>query len=84
MQTKGNNPDRWNKLLQVLDERLQLGLLDHLRKVAVYHFEENTLIIQPAPESFEYLTKDVVFKQLELFAQDALDVEKIKIQKELA
>jgi hypothetical protein len=79
--TKGNNPERWQKLLDVLDEKLQLGLLDHLRKVAAYHFEENILIIQPQTEdSREYLTKDTVLKQLELFAQDATGVEKIKIE----
>jgi len=84
MPTKGNNPERWDKLLQVLDEKLQLGLLDHLRKVEVYHFEENILFIQPSTnESLEYLKKDTVLKQLEVLAQDAINVDKIKIDKTL-
>ena len=78
---KGNNPDRWNKLLQALDEKLQLNLLDHLRKVPVYHFEEDILFIEPASrEEEDFFKKDAVFQQLQLFAQDVIRVDKVKIK----
>jgi hypothetical protein len=81
-ESKGNNPERWRKLLDVLDEKLQLGLLDKLRKVAAYHFEEDILYIEPAsPEEEEYLRKDTVFHHLELLAQDAIAVDRVKIKK---
>lgn len=78
---KGNSPELWNKLLDFLDERLQLGLLEHLRKVAAYHFEDGILFIQPASaEEFNYLSKDSVLHHLELLAQEAVRVDKVKIR----
>jgi fructose-1,6-bisphosphatase len=80
--TKGNDPERWQKLLDVLDDKLQLALLERLRKVVTYHFEEDILYIEPASkEEAEQLTKDTVFHQLELFAQDSIKVDKVKIRK---
>lgn len=77
---KGNDPARWTKLLDGLDERLQLGLLDKLRKAVSHHFEKDTLLIQPASvEDEEYLKKNQVLQQLEVLAQDIVNVEKVKI-----
>ncbi len=79
---KGNNPELWQKLLATLDEKLQLNLLDHLRKVAAYHFEEDILYIEPAtPEEADYFKRDSVFQQLQLTAQDVLKVDRIKIKR---
>jgi len=80
---KGNNPELWDKLLSHLDDKLQFGLLDHLRRVTSYHFEEEILYIEPgSDEDTEYLTKDPVLQQLQLMAQDALKVvEKVKLKK---
>ena len=79
--SKGNNPERWQKLLDVLDEKLQLGLLDHMRKVESYHFEDNTLFISVASEDqLEYLSRPVVHQQLEVLAQDSAQVEKVQIK----
>jgi hypothetical protein len=80
---KGNDPERWNKFLETLDEKLQLGLLEYLRRVSSYHFEEEILYIEPSSqEDLEYLTKDTVFQQLELLAQDAIKIESVKIKKD--
>ena len=80
--TKGNNPELWEKLLHLLDDKLQLGLLDNLKKVASYHFEDETLFLQPSTqESYDYLTKDAFFQQLQLLVHDATGVEKVKIEK---
>jgi hypothetical protein len=80
--SKGNNPELWEKFLDVLDEKLQLGLLDHLRKVASYHFEEDILYIEPGgAESERYFAKPAVHQQLEILAQDAVGVEKVKVKK---
>ena len=80
--TRGNSPDRWNKLLTSLDEKLQLGILDHLRKIKSYHFEEDTLFLEPgSPEQESYLGKDTVVQQLQLLAHDAVRVERVKIKK---
>ena len=80
--SKGNDPARWQKLLDVLDDKLQLALLDRLRKVASYHFEEDIPYIEAASkEEDDHLRKDTVFHQLELFAQDAIKVDKVKIKK---
>jgi len=78
---KGNNPERWNKLQDALDEKLQLNLLGHLRKVTTYHFEDDTLYLEAATKEEEgFLRKDAVFHQLELFAQDVMKVDKVKIR----
>ena len=44
---KGNNPVLWDKFLADLDEKLQLGLLDRMRRVQAYHFESDTLFLEP-------------------------------------
>jgi hypothetical protein len=78
---QGNKPELWKALLELLDDKLQLGLLDHLRRAQAYHFEAETLIIEPGtPEDLKYLSKDAVLQQLHIFAQDACQVEKVKIQ----
>ena len=80
--TRGNNPERWNKLLESLDEKLQLGILDHLRKIKAYHFEEEVLYVEPStPEGEAYLSKDSVVQQLQLLAHDAVKVEKVRVKR---
>lgn len=70
----------WNKLLELLDDKLQLGLLDHLERAKSYHLEDNTLFIHPAnAEDKEYLTRDTVFQQLALLAKDAIKVKEVEI-----
>lgn len=77
---RGNCPDLWEKLLTELDEKLQLGLLDRLRRVAAYHFETEILFIDPSsPEDSAYLSKGSTLQQLELFAQDAAKVREVRI-----
>jgi hypothetical protein len=77
---RGNNPELWEKLLSDLDEKLQLGLLDRLRRVAAYHFESDLLFLDPAtPDDAAYLTKGSTFQQLELLAQDATKVREVRV-----
>lgn len=78
---KGNNPELWSKLLAALDEKLQLGLLDHMQRVSSYHFEEELLIIEPgSKEDAEYLSRDATRQQLELLAQDATGILRVKLR----
>ena len=78
---KGNDPERWEKLLAVLDEKLQLGLLDHLEKVASYHFESDILYLEPCnEENLDYLTNSPNIQQLSLLAQDAISVTEVQIK----
>lgn len=77
---KGNNPELWQKLLSELDGKLQLGLLDRLRRVNAYHFETEILFIEPAtPEDESYFLKGATLQQLALLAQDATNVDDVKI-----
>ena len=77
---RGNCPELWEKLLNELDEKLQLGLLDRLRRVAAYHFETEILFIDPSStEDSAYLNKGPTLQQLELFAQDATRVREVRI-----
>lgn len=79
---KGNNAELWEKLLTELDEKLQLGLLDHLKRIASYHFEDDVLYVEPGtPEDEKYLTKDSALQQLQLLAQVACKVDRVKIKK---
>jgi len=79
---KGNNPEKWNKILDILDEKLQLGLLDVLRRVNSYHFEENILYIEPSSEEDgDYLSEPYVLEQLLLLTGDAVKVEKVELRK---
>ena len=78
---KGNDQERWNKLLQLLDDKLQFGLLENLRGTASFQFEGNTLSIECGDDSVkEYLSRPAVLHQLELLAQDGAKVDKIVIR----
>lgn len=78
---KGNNPKMWEKLLNDLDEKLQLGLLDRLRRVEGYHFESDTLFVDASSKEDQgYLTKAVNFQQLSLLAQQSTGVERVVIR----
>ncbi|NDC37529.1 MAG: hypothetical protein EBZ48_05705 [Proteobacteria bacterium] len=79
---RGNDPERWEALLAALDDKLQLGLLEHLKRVNSYHFEENILYVECADvKDHTYLTKDPVLQQLKLLAEDSIKVESVKIKK---
>lgn len=79
---KGNNPEMWDKLLAELDDKLQLGLLDRLRRISAYHFENDTLYLETAnAEDEQYLKKAAVATQLLLFAQEVTNVKDVKIGK---
>lgn len=78
---KGNNPERWQKFLDTLDEKLQLGLLNYLQRISSYHFEGDDLYIEPgSAEDTEYLRRDSVLQHLQLLAQDAITVDRVKIK----
>lgn len=64
-----------------LDEKLQFGLLDHVRKVASYHFEERTLYLEPASaEEASYLNRSPILQQIQLIAQDIIGVEQVVVK----
>lgn len=78
---QGNAPERWQALLSLLDEKLQFGLLEHLRKVKVYHFEGDVLYLETASEeAAKTLSSHHVFQQLEIMAQDSTGVTAVKIK----
>ena len=82
--SKGNNPELWTKLLGDVEDKLQLGLLDHLRRVAAYHFEQDLLIIQPGTEADKnYFEKTTTLQTLKLFAEKAAGISKIRIEAEM-
>lgn len=79
---KGNNPELWQKLLTELDEKLQFGLLEKLQRISSYHFEGDVLFLEPgSPEDEQYLSKSSSFQQLQVFAQGATKVDKVKLKK---
>jgi hypothetical protein len=79
--SRGNNPELWQKILMYLDDRLQLGLLDRLRRVSSYELSEPLLSIIPgSSEDERYLKKDAVLQQLRVLAADALGVTELSIQ----
>ncbi len=78
---RGNNPELWNKLLDILDDKLQLGLLDHLKRIASYHFEDSTLTVQPEnAKDLEYLSRAAVKQQLEVYTGEAGNFTKVVIK----
>lgn len=78
----GNDPARYELLLKLLDEKLQLGLLKPLKRVTSYHFEGKVLFIEAATNSdAEYLAKESVQRQLAVYGEDACGVEAIALQK---
>ncbi len=78
---RGNNPETWDKILMLLDEKLQLGLLEHLKRVSSYHFEDNTLFIEPGDsKDCEYLKREPVLHQLKILAEDVSGVRTVKIK----
>lgn len=78
---KGNNPERWRRLLDSLDEKLQFGLLDQLKKVASYHFEEQSLYLGASTlAQAEYLKQAPVLQQIQLLAQDVVQIERVIVE----
>lgn len=78
---QGNDSERWKKLLDLLDEKLQLGLLDHLNKLKSYHFESDNLYLEPENKAdAEYFENDAFFQQLKVLANDAVGVENVIIK----
>jgi hypothetical protein len=78
---KGNNPELWNQLLTLLDDKLQLGLLDRLSRVASYHFEDQTLFIVPGLQSdHEYLAREAVQQQLSIYCKEATKHKRVALQ----
>jgi hypothetical protein len=77
---KGNAPEGWNRLMEILDEKLQLGLLDKLRRVNSYHVEDEILFIEAGSRSdCDYFTKSAVHQQLRLFAEDVFRTKTLKV-----
>lgn len=77
---KGNNPELWEKFLAELDDKLQLGLLDRLRRITAYHFENDILYLETSiAEDEQYLKKPAVAQQLILFAEEVTGVKEVKI-----
>jgi len=78
--SKGNNPVLWEKLLNELEDKLQLGLLDRLRRVTAYHFEGDLLILKPGTDQDrEYFQGKAINQTLRLFAEKVANVEKVRI-----
>ncbi len=81
-ETKGNDLPRWDKILQALDDKLQLGLLEHLRRAVSYHFESQVLYIEAADnKDYEYLSRESVKQQLKIISEDSANVDEIIIRK---
>ena len=75
----GNNPQSWEKLLSVLDDKMQFNLLEHVKKASGYHFESDTLYIEAAtPAEAEFLNKSL--QTLNLFAAEVCKVKEVKIK----
>jgi hypothetical protein len=78
----GNDSEKWEKILSFLDEKLQFGALERLRRVSSYHFESDTLTIEiDNIADFEYLNKATTKTQLQIFANDACGINKIEVKK---
>lgn len=77
----GNDQKRWQKLLELLDEKLQLGLLDQLRRVHCYYFEQDTLYLEPSDTTnAESLTREPLLQQLQLFARATMGVKDVVVK----
>lgn len=70
----------WKTLLDALDEKLQLGLLELLKRSHSYDIEDGTLCITPVNEvDEEYLRKDETSRHLLLIAEDSIGVTQVTI-----
>jgi hypothetical protein len=76
-----NNNLRWQKFLDILDEKLQLGLLTHLRKVQNYSFDNDTLILEIDNQiDLNYFKNEAFLQQLKVLAKDAISVKDVIIK----
>ena len=72
---------RLEALLDALDEKLQLGLLDHLKRSNSYSIEDDTLFVTPANETDEqYLRKHETIHHLLLIAEDSIGIKAVIIR----
>lgn len=71
----------WQSLLAALDEKLQLGLLNHLKRCDSYDIDHDTLFITPANEADEeYLQREETVQHLLLIAEDSIGSKAIVIR----
>ncbi len=76
-----NNNQRWQKFLDILDEKLQLGLLNHLRKVQNFSFDNDTLILEIENQiDLNYFKNEAFLQQLKVLAKDAISVKDVIIK----
>jgi len=79
---KGNDPKRWLELLTAIDNKMQLSLLAHLKRVTSYHFEDKVLFIEPqSGDDEKYLSHPETFQQLEILAKHVLGIERVQLRK---
>lgn len=65
---------KWENLLLMLDDRLQLGLLNKLEALNGHYLEGDTIILETNNQlDFEYLSKPQVKQQIELFLKETFE-----------
>ena len=63
---------RWEQLIDYLGEKLQLGLLEKLRRVNCYQFEGEVLTIEPNnTKDKEFFKQSIIKTQIEMYLQDS-------------
>lgn len=77
---KDNNSEKWNKLLAIVEEKMQFRLLRALERILSYHFEKRVLHIELSSEDDRYLSQSSVIQHLELLVNEAFGLEEIKIK----
>ena len=75
-----SDQEKWEKLLQVLDDKSQLGLLNSMSRVTEYKFEGAILMICPLnKEDLAYLSKTSSKHQIMILAEGICEIKSVEI-----
>lgn len=79
--TKHSAKDLWAQILEVLDEKLQYGLLEQARAVSNVRLEGSELILQVAdPEAAEFFNAHINQQRLVIMTRPIYPIDKVSVE----
>jgi len=72
----------WKQILQILDEKLQLGVLQQSRAVVDYKFEaEHLTLFVATDEAFDFFNSEINQQRLIILSRPAIWMEKVSVER---
>lgn len=70
----------WRKILDILEEKLQMGLLEQARSVREVHFEGGELqLVVGSPEAMEFFSSEVNQQRLSIISRPVARIDRVSV-----